>query len=361
MLNYLCMIVNKNLINFFLLIFFTLGVFFASSRIITHNTFPTYKKSHENIYQHYLNLKENQAVQKKMINSDDLCKNLSSKNITDTNIGYYRHSLRWVMDKSRIFYLEVAEKIGGKELLSFSFTFMIFLLITATFFLCLITINKKLFYFVTNNKNNYLILLAIFFFIISFYSFKTVSELRYSFFEMFFISASIYLTYIKRKLLFLITVILATLNRESGIIISSMWFIFNGINLKNKRLVLDNKEIIYGIFSVLTCLTILISLNFKLFSCGLGLSNMSLASQSALSGSIFRSMNIVFSNFILIILLFIFFYKNIDEQYKFLILAALYLLIFIVFTPADHDVLRILFAPIIMIYSNFYLKNFKDQ
>lgn len=355
------MIFNKNLIKFFLLLFFTLGLFFSSSRIITHNTFPTYKKSHEGIYQHYLNLKENQVVQENMINSDDLCKNLESKNITDTNIGYYRHSLRWVLDKSRIFYLEVAEKIGGKKLLSFSFTFMIFSLITLTFFLCLLTINKNLFNFITNNKNNYLILLAIFFFVISFYSFKKVSELRYSFFEMFFISASIYFAYIKKKLFFLITVILATLNRESGILISSIWFVFNGIGLKNKRLVLDNKEIIYGIFSVLACLTILVSLNLKLFSCGLGLSNMSLASQSALSGSIFRTVNIVFSNFILIILLFIFFYKNINEQYKLLILAALYLLIFIVFTPADHDVLRILFAPIIILYSNFYLKNFKDQ
>lgn len=355
------MIAKKNLINFFLLIFFTLGLFFSSSRIITHNSFPTHKKGHESIYQHYLDLKESQVVQENMISSPDLCKNLESENISDTSIGYYRHSLRWVFDKSRIFYLGIAEEIGGKKLLSFSFSFMIFALITTTFFLSMLTVNKSLFNFITNNKNNYLILLGIFFFIISFYSFKTVSELRYSFFEMFFISASIYFAHIKKKLSFLITVVLATLNRESGILIASIWFIFNGININNKKLILNKKEIIFGIFSVLACLTILISLNFKVFSCGLGLNNTSLASQSALSGSIFRSMNIIFYNFILIILLFVFFYKNINEQYKLLILAALYLLIFIVFTPADHDVLRILFAPIIMIYSNFYFKNLKDQ
>ena len=239
--------------------------------------------------------------------------------------------------------------------MSFAFSFMIFVLITLTFFFSLLPLNKNIFLFIQNNKVNYLMLLILFFFIISFYSFKNVSELRYSFFEMFFISASIYFALIKKRVLFLITVILATLNRESGILISSIWFIFNGLRLSDRKLSFDLKEIFYGLLFVFICITILISINIQLFSCGIALSNTSLASKSVFSGNIFKSINIIFSNFIIIILLFIFYFKRSYDQIKLILLAFLYLIVFIIFTPADHHILRILFAPILVLYANYYL------
>ena len=349
------MIVNKKLINFFLLMIFTFGLFFSSARIITHNNFPVQSESSQNFYQHYLDLKNSQHVQEEMINDDFLCENLISKDLSNTSKGYYRHSLRWVFDKLRINYLETTQKFAGNNFMSFAFSFMIFVLITLTFFFSLLPLNKNIFLFIQNNKVNYLMLLILFFFIISFYSFKNVSELRYSFFEMFFISASIYFALIKKRVLFLITVILATLNRESGILISSIWFIFNGLRLSDRKLSFDLKEIFYGLLFVFICITILISINIQLFSCGIALSNTSLASKSVFSGNIFKSINIIFSNFIIIILLFIFYFKRSYDQIKLILLAFLYLIVFIIFTPADHHILRILFAPILVLYANYYL------
>ena len=61
--------INRELINFVLLLTFTFGLFFSSARLITHNNFPVIDEKHEKFHLHYLGLKEKVYVQKKMLNS----------------------------------------------------------------------------------------------------------------------------------------------------------------------------------------------------------------------------------------------------------------------------------------------------
>ena len=84
---------------------------------------------------------------------------------------------------------------------------------------------------------------------------------------------------------------------------------------------------------------------------------MSYATTSVFSGNIFTNINIIFTNYILIILLFLFFFKSLDTQFNLILLAVFYVIVFTLFTPADHYILRILFAPILILYVNCFLKN----
>lgn len=342
--------------NLILVVIFTLGIFFSAARVITHNNFSVINGMHDNFYDHYLSLKDHRNNHKKILSNENLCHKLNSS-LNDYEKGNYRHSLRWVFEDLRIAYFDFFYSIGGKSLLSISFSLMLFALLTGSFFLSVLTINKNILSFISNEKINYLILLSIFLLIISFYSYKTVSELRYSFFEMFFISASLYLSSLKQRVLFLITIVLATLNRESGILIASIWLIFNGFNFENKNFSLNWKEIIYGITFIIISLVFLIFFNLKLFSCGFALSNTSVAGYSMFTVSLIKNLNIIFSNFVMIILLFVFFFKKNDFQIKLIFLLILYMAVFIIFTPANHDILRILFAPMLAMYIGPILKS----
>ena len=174
---------------------------------------------------------------------------------------------------------------------------------------------------------------------------------------MFFVSLSIYFAINKNKILFLLTVILATLNRESGILISSIWFIFNTLQFNNNNLRIIKSEIRYSFISILIPLIILISLNSKFFSCSLEFSDMTYATTSIFGVSLIKDINVIFTNYILIMAIFYFFYKDINFQFNLLFLAFIYSLIFVFFTPADHYILRIIFAPIILLYCNKYFEN----
>ena len=174
---------------------------------------------------------------------------------------------------------------------------------------------------------------------------------------MFFVSISIYFAVNKNKLLFLLTVILATLNRESGILIASIWFIFNVLQFNNNNLKIVKSEISYSLISILIPLIILISLNLKFFSCSLEFSDMTYATTSIFGASLLKDINVIFTNYIVIMMIFYFFYKDINHQFNLLFLAFIYSLIFVFFTPADHYILRIIFAPIILLYCNKYFEN----
>ena len=168
---------------------------------------------------------------------------------------------------------------------------------------------------------------------------------------MFFVSISIYFAVNKNKLLFLLTVILATLNRESGILIASIWFIFNVLQFNNNNLKIVKSEISYSLISILIPLIILISLNLKFFSLFIRIQRYDLCNNINIwCKFIKRYKNVIFTNYIVIMMIF-YFYKDINHQFNLLFLAFIYSLIFVFFTPADHYILRIIFAPIILLYS----------
>ena len=84
-------------------------------------------------------------------------------------------------------------------------------------------IDNKTFYL-----NEILFLLIFFFTIFQFYS----PEFFYTIKESFLISLAIYAISKKNIYIYLLVVIIAPLIRESGIIISIFWFIFNGKNIR---------------------------------------------------------------------------------------------------------------------------------
>ncbi len=340
-----------NLINsrvtFILLLIFTVGLFFSSARLITHNNFPIIDQKHDNYYNHHFRLKEVINSQKQNINSDNVCENISNKIIE-------RHHLRWVFEEVRINFIDsFSDLMGKKSGLSIGFSIMLSFLIISSFFISLLTVENNLYEYTKKHKKGYIILLLVFFSIISFYSFRFVSELRYSFFEMFFLSISLFSSMKKQKLLFLVTIILATLNRESGLLISSIWFIVNGIQIKNKKINFSVNDTVHGVIFVIISVLTLIVANYQIFSCGLTLEFLSYKDPNTLpvfNENIIRNANIIFSNFFVIILLLYFFYSDFEKQFKLILIILFYNVVFLFFTPADHAVLRIMFAPIFLIY-----------
>ena len=141
--------------------------------------------------------------------------------ITEGNLN--RHSLRWIFEKLRIFYLRNQMQFLIQNLKSlFVFNNDIYF-----FFISYYLTNKII------NKNNkiktdIIILNFIFYiFLISLFLFRPIGELRFSIFELFFVTLSFYFAFNKKYYPYLLSVILCTLNRESGLICSIYWFVLN--------------------------------------------------------------------------------------------------------------------------------------
>ena len=343
---------NFNKLNFIITFFFVILLFLTSARIISHNNFPVVDHSHENFIKHHENLKRINLLQKENVHSKNLCIKVENK-IVD------RHHLRWVFEKLRINIVDLfGNNMNSNKARSIAFTLMISCLIICTFFVSILTVEKNLFILITKNKKNFLFLLFIFFFILAFYSFRFVSELRYSFFEMLFISTSLFSAYRKNYLLFLISIVMATLNRESGIIVASIWFIINGFNFKNYKIFIDKKQIIIGTVFIVAAILCLVSFNYKIFGCFFDLDFLSYKDSSyipIINNNLVKNFNVVFSNFLIILFLMYYLYVDFNKQIKLILIILLYNIVFLVFTPPDHSILRIMFAPIFVLYAYEYL------
>ena len=235
---------------------------------------------------------------------------------------------------------------------------MIGFLIISTFFISILTVEKNLFNLLTKNKKNFIFLLSIFFLILAFYSFRFVSELRYSFFEMLFISLSLFASYKKNYLVFLISILMATLNRESGIMVAFIWLIINGFYFKNKNIYLNKKEIIIGVAFIVVSILCLVLVNYKIFGCFFNLDFLSYKDKSYIpvfNTNLMKNINIIFANFLIIVFLLYYLYVDFQKQIKLILIILFYNIIFLIFTPADHAILRIMFAPIFVLYAYEFL------
>lgn len=181
-----------------------------------------------------------------------------------------------------------------------------------------------------------------------------LGEYSYSIFEMFFLSAAMYAS--KNKNIFLLTVvsILAVLNRESGVLTALTWLLFNK---DYKKIIISYCFILfaflYANFHFINCI-----INPKFF--------IPLEPQrSQVNISDFASINflslakIFFINFIIPFgIIFYNLYKNNSKNIFFLILAIVYLLIFIFATPLHHVSVRLIILPLIML--SFHLSKHKN-
>ena len=83
-------IINEK-INVFIIILFIIGIFFASARTITHINHVIKNNNQLAFFNHYTNVKNSYSIQKKNIQSEDLCEKIDN-HIID------RHYLRWVFE-----------------------------------------------------------------------------------------------------------------------------------------------------------------------------------------------------------------------------------------------------------------------
>ena len=339
------------ILTFIIIIFFFIGF----ARFITQVNYPTGESNKFNL--HFNGLSKLITERTQNISSKNICKKIKNKII-------FRHDLRISFEKFRINLINLINKVMGGNSLSTSFSLMLGSLIISSFFISILSVEKNLYKLIIKSKKNFILLLSIFFLILAYYSIRPASELRFSFFEMFFISLSLYSSYKKKYLIFLLTIIFSTLNRESSIIIASVWIIINGINFKANKIYFDKREIIVGFVYILISIIALISLNFKIFSCGLNVVDFltaGLEGNSNNSPSLLSNIQSLFSNYILIIFLLYYLYVGSQKQMKLILIVMLYNIIFIFFTPMWHGILRIMFAPIFVLYAYEFLNNNKNK
>ncbi len=341
-----------------LLFAFIFLVLFISSKIIVNNNFQIVKNNkHESFFLFYNKLSENYKLQLNNIKNDNLCQDVKNKKID-------RHHLRWVFEGFRISLLELTySKFKSKKNLNYFFSFSIFLILLISFLFSLMTSclmsNRKL-----NNLNekNILIIFFAYIFLLSLYSFREVSEIRFSIYEMLFLSAGIYFAVKKYFFLYLLTCIFAVLNRESGIISTSLWFIFNSEFFKQKTILskINIKNFMISFFTFTLTLFALFLANKEIFSCGfhpqlfmhIDVEDNRVFEQNLFS---FRVINSFITNFLLIFFFIVFYWYKNEKQFKVLFLVFVYSFIFLFFTPIDHYILRIIFLPFITIYICNYL------
>ena len=175
-----------------------------------------------------------------------------------------------------------------------------------------------------------------------------LSEYSYSIFEMFFLSTALYASKQKKFILFLLSGICATLNRESGFIILFSWLIFND----------DLRRLIVG-FIIASFIFVL--LNIDIAKCLINPAFFIPFENQEGHFDLFdlfdfNQINII-SFFKLIVLNFLLpfglaFYYILKTQNKNKILVMMffiYLLIFLIATPLHHVSVRLILLPLICV------------
>ena len=251
-----------------------------------------------------------------------------------------RHKVRWVKN---IFLKKIFEYSKNFNQLAPYYVniFLHSLILFLTFFL----INKTFNY----NKNyNYLFIAYI-----TFVFQQDLSEYSYSIFEMFFLSFALYASKNKNEFIFFLMCALAVLNRESGFIILSTWFIFNR----------DIKKI-----SIIAFLTVILflTINFDLINClfnpkfFIPLENQEgqINFLEMVSTNYFSNFKLLFINFFMpFSLIFYFLFYSTKKNKALILISLLYLLAFVFASVAHHISLRMILLPIIFTAIHFFSKN----
>ena len=190
-----------------------------------------------------------------------------------------------------------------------------------------------------------------FLFYIAFIFQHNLSEYQFSIIEMFFLTTALYASKEKSFLIFIASVILATLNRESGIIISITWLIFNS----------DIRKVFYA---GLIASVALVACNYDIISCIInpnyfvpsdyqqGQFNFADIGNNI---SYISTIKLLLINYIIPFGFCFYIYFNSKNKNKIaLCLVFIYLLMFLVATPANHISVRLLLLPTIIMLLHFH-------
>jgi hypothetical protein len=194
----------------------------------------------------------------------------------------------------------------------------------------------------------------IFLFYIAFVFQNALGEYQFSILETFFISFAIFLSKFKKFYLFLLIVVLAQLNRESGFLISLFWLVFNEK---------EYKKIIITIFVSLTVFSIL---NFRIIEClvnpdffipgeyQIGQFNISDVGVTINYASFLKVLMLNF--FIPFGSIYYVIFTSVKINRALLFMTTVYLVIFLVAIPWHHIAVRLMLLPILI--GSFYFKDY---
>ena len=274
---------------------------------------------------------------------DDSYKIISERKCKITGDFHDRHQVRWVKALFLKTIFNTAYNISEK--LPY---YLNIILHSLLIFLSLYTLNKT---FNLNHKFTIFFLLYI-----TFIFQQHLSEYSYSIFEMFFLCLSLYSSKNRNHFLFLISCILAVLNRESGFLIIFTWLVFN-----NK----DYKKIFYFFF---VCGLIFTIINLDILKCLLNPSFFipleKQEGQVSISDvpkiDIISLGKLIFINFLLPFGLAFYYFTISNTKNKILLsLFVIYLIIFTFATPLHHISVRLILLPLIFTVIFFYEKEKK--
>jgi hypothetical protein len=267
------------------------------------------------------------------------------RNCKVTGDFHDRHKVRWV----KAFFLKsiFENAYNIKNELPY---YLNILLHSLLIFLSLIIINKTL--KIDKKYNLFFLIYVIFIFQ------QYLSEYSYSIFELFFFSLALYSSKNKKHWLFLLSCVLAILNRESGFIILLSWLLFNQNEFKK-----------FVLFSLISGV-IFFFINFDIVKClfdpkfFIPLENQ----KGQVNITDFKNMSffslgkLIFVNFLLPFGIGFYYLFLTKIKNKILtLLLLIYLVIFIVATPAHHISVRLILLPLIMTSIFFYNDELKKN
>lgn len=326
-------LIKKSFLNSVILFFITI-VFLNQIHLHLNKNF--FVKKAENNYI----LKSNDLVKKEFSESLIAEENYSAldRNCVVTGDFSDRHKVRWV----KAFFLKNFFSIS-KELNEKLPYYNNILLHSLLIFLSL-SILKKTF----NLKEKHIFLFLLYY---TFIFQNYLSEYSYSIFEMFFLCLSLYASKERKFLLFLASVTLAVLNRESGFIILLSWLIFNN----------DFKKLIIS-FVIIALLLIFINLDIAkcLFKPEFFIPLKNQAGQIDIFDfakiNLISQVKLIVLNFLLPFgLAFNYLYATKNKNKVLIGILFIYLVVFIIATPLHHVSIRLLILP--LIFTSIYFFN----
>jgi hypothetical protein len=180
-----------------------------------------------------------------------------------------------------------------------------------------------------------------------------LSEVRYSFIEMFLISLAIYASHRKRFILFTLAAVIAPLNRESGLLLCLFWPLFN-------------KDIARTVIVLGISLFVFLSFNWDMLGCIVkpgflvtfqhqeGQTDMAFINEM----STLTIIRVILLNFMLFILPATFLHFRVGKNPPyFIFLFMFYFLVFLIATPLTHMSLRLMIIPLLLVIAH----NFEQQ
>jgi len=318
---------------------------------------------HHNEYDEYEKIKLNKSIQNSnsfeffQLKNKNLKLNISEKLIDKNSSEHFqnvmdrkclisgdmenRHKVRWVRVLAHNKLLTESAKINKTApyyveiILHGLLIFLAFTLLRKTF-----PIPEKYFY--------------LYFLSITFIFQQHLGEYTYSIFDLFFIACALYTSNKNNIFFFIIVCIFATLNRETGFLLTFSWLVFNQ-NFKQFLIILIVSSIPF------------VLLNFDIFSCliqpkffvPLEYQHGQVNYSDLKNLNIFSTMKTILINYLVPFGFGFYFYYKTKKKNKFLfLLFFLYLFVFLVASPLGKIELKLLLIPYIWLF--IYLsKNYK--